>query len=582
MSAPETERLLAGRYRLRAVIGRGGMGAVWRARDELLNRDVAVKEIIWPPDMEEAERDTVRRRAVREAQMLARLRHPNVVGVYDIFEEDGRPAIVMELVPFRSLYDTVRDDGPLPPARAARIGLGVLTALRAAHQAGIVHRDVKPANILLGPEDRIVLTDFGIAKAVDSPALTTSGILIGSPSYLAPERARGGPGDAAADLWGLGASLYWAVEGRPPFERPGVLASLTAVVSEEPEPPLHAGPLAPAIDGLLRKDPGTRLGAADAERMLHDILDQDTAVRAAPVIGPTVAFGPEADIGPAVAPEPAPSAPEADTESFPPVAAAQAPAAAAVPDAAGSADRAAAPVPHGPPPVRRRGPRRARGLWAALIAVVAIAAITTAVTWDASGTGRPAARPSPTTSASSSVPASAPGSAASTPPSATSAPASSPGASGGAASAVPSGYYRFTNSTGFSIGVPVGWQIQHVGHYVYIRDPANSGIFLLIDQSDQPKPDPLADWREQAAARQSSYPGYRLIRLAAVSYPQAEKAADWQFTYDRDGVEVEVLNRNVLANAQHAYALYWSTAVSDWNAYYHYFQVFAATFQPAP
>ncbi len=582
MSAPETERLLADRYRLRAVIGRGGMGAVWRARDEMLNRDVEVKEIIWPPGMDEAERDTVRRRAVREAQMLARLRHPNVVGVYDIFEEDGRPAIVMELVPFRSLRDTVRDDGPLPPARVARIGLGVLTGLRAAHQAGVVHRDVKPDNILLGPEDRIVLTDFGIAKAVDSPALTTSGILIGSPSYLAPERARGGPGDAAADLWGLGASLYWAVEGRPPFERPGVLASLTAVVSEEPEPPQHAGPLAPVIDGLLRKDPGTRLGAADAERMLRDILDQDIPVRTAPVIGPTVALGPAPDTGPAPASEPAPSAPEADTESFPPVAAAQAPAAAAVPDVAGSPDRAAAPVPHGPPPVRRRGPRRARGLWAALTAVFAIAAITTAVTWDASGTGHPTA----TTSARSSVPASAsasaPGPAASTPPSATSAPASSPGASGGAASAVPSGYYRFTNSTGFSIGVPAGWQIQHVGHYVYIRDPANSGIFLLIDQSDQPKPDPLADWQEQAAARQSSYPGYRLIRLAAVSYPQAEKAADWQFTYDRDGVEVEVLNRNVLANAQHAYALYWSTPVSDWNAYYHYFQVFAATFRPAP
>jgi eukaryotic-like serine/threonine-protein kinase len=582
MSAPETERLLAGRYRLRAVIGRGGMGAVWRARDEMLNRDVAVKEIIWPPGMDEAERDTVRRRAVREAQMLARLRHPNVVGVYDIFEDDGRPVIVMELVPFRSLRDTVRDDGPLPPARAARIGLGVLTGLRAAHQAEVVHRDVKPDNILLGPEDRIVLTDFGIAKAVDSPALTTSGILIGSPSYLAPERARGGPGDAAADLWGLGASLYWAVEGRPPFERPGVLASLTAVVSEEPEPPQLAGPLAPVIDGLLRKDPGTRLGATDAERMLRDVLDQDTAVRTAPMIGPTVALGPAADIGPAPASEPAPSAPEADTESFPPVAAAQAPAAAAVPDAAGSPDRAAAPVPHGPPPVRRRGPRRARGLWAALTAVVAIAAITTAVTWDASGTGHPTATTSARSSVPASAPASAPGSAASTPPSATSAPASSPAASGGTASAVPSGYYRFTNSTGFSIGVPAGWQIQHVGHYVYIRDPANSGIFLLIDQSDQPKPDPLADWQEQAAARQSSYPGYRLIRLAAVSYPQAEKAADWQFTYDRDGVEVEVLNRNVLANAQHAYALYWSTSVSDWNAYYHYFQVFAATFQPAP
>src|SRR3984957_14447390 len=196
MFVPEPERLLAGRYRLRAVIGRGGMGAVWRARDELLNRDVAVKEIIWP-----AERETARRRAVREAQMAARLWHPNVVGIYDFFEEDGRPTLVMELVPFPSLRDTVRDEGPLPPMRAAQIGLGVLAGLRAAHEVGVVHRDVKPAKILLGPEGRVVLTDFGIAKAVDSPALTTSGILIGSPSYLAPERAHGQQAGPAADLW---------------------------------------------------------------------------------------------------------------------------------------------------------------------------------------------------------------------------------------------------------------------------------------------------------------------------------------------------------------------------------------------
>ena len=379
-----------------------------------------------------------------------------------------------------------------------------------------------------------------------------------------------------------------------------MLASLTAVVSEEPEPPLHAGPLEPVINGLLRKDPSARLSAADAERMLQDVLQQDTAaVRTAPMTGPgtrpVLAFGPAADNARAPASEPAPSEPEADTEPLPPAAAAPAPvvmippapAAAGVPDAAGPPDRPAAPVPEGPPPVRRRRPRRARGLWAALIAVFGIAAITAAVTSAVSPTsGPPTARQPPKASARSSVrasaPASGPASAPATPPSAASAPASSPAASGGAASAVPSGYYRFTNSTGFSIAVPVGWQIQHVGHYVYIRDQANGGIFLLIDQSGQPNPNPLADWQQQAAARQSSYPGYHLIRLAAVSYPQAEKAADWQFTYDRNGVEVEVLNRNVLANAQHAYALYWSTPVSDWNAYYHYFQVFAATFQPAP
>jgi eukaryotic-like serine/threonine-protein kinase len=129
--------------------------------------------------------------------------------------------------------------------------------------------------------------------------------------------------------------------------------------------------------------------------------------------------------------------------------------------------------------------------------------------------------------------------------------------------------------------VPSGWQISHVGHYVYIRDPANGGVFLLIDQSTQPRPDPLADWRQQEAARRNSYPDYHLIRLRSVNYPQAEKAADWEFTYDRNGVIVHILNRNILANAHHAYALYWSAPESEWNASYHYFQVFAATFRPA-
>ena len=148
-------------------------------------------------------------------------------------------------------------------------------------------------------------------------------------------------------------------------------------------------------------------------------------------------------------------------------------------------------------------------------------------------------------------------------------------------SALPVGYYRFTNSTGFSIGVPHGWQISHVGHYVYVRDPADSGIFLLIDQSDHPQASALTDWEQQASARQSSYPDYHLIRLQAIPYAQAIKAADWEFTYDRNGVPVHILNRNVMANAQHAYALYWSTPTDDWNAFYHYFQAFAATFQPA-
>jgi serine/threonine protein kinase len=264
-------RVLARRYRLEAVIGRGGMGTVWRAHDLVLTRDVAVKEIIWPPFATEAEHETARRRALREAQMAARLWHPNVVAIYDIVEEDDRPWIVMELLPYRSLRDIVLEDGPLPPSRAAELGVAILAALRAAHREGILHRDVKPGNILVGPDGRVVLTDFGIARAVNSATLTTSGMLIGSPSYIAPERALGGHGGPESDLWGLGASLYTAVEGRPPFEREGALPSLTAVVADEPDPAVNAGPLWPLISGLLTKDPSRRLGPGQAEPMLAQV-----------------------------------------------------------------------------------------------------------------------------------------------------------------------------------------------------------------------------------------------------------------------------------------------------------------------
>jgi eukaryotic-like serine/threonine-protein kinase len=552
----ETERILAGRYRLGAVIGRGGMGAVWRARDELLNRDVAIKEIVWPAQLDPAERETARRRAVREAQMAARLSHPNVVGVYDILEEDGRPCIVMELVPFRSLRDVLAEDGPMSPAEAARVGLSVLTALSAVHEAGVVHRDVKPANILLGPEGRVVLADFGIAKAADSPALTASGVLLGSPSYLAPERARGGHAGAPSDLWALGASLYTAVEGRPPFERDSMIASLTAVVADEPEPAPRAGPLWPVIEGMLRKDPAARLDAAEAERMLRRVASADPAGAAPPV-------GAASPASPAGAASPASPAGAAE--------------ATAATEAVGQGRRAAF-----------RG-RSAPVIALAAVAAIAVIAAAIAMTLGrhpghpaAPAASRPAPSSTPSVPASSAPATSAPAtSAPATSAPATSAPATSAPATSGSG-ALPAGYYRFTNPTGFSIGVPRGWQISHDGHYVYIRDPANSGIFLLIDQSDQPKPNPLADWRQQAANRQGSYPGYHLILLREVRYAQAEKAADWEFTYDRNGVMVQVLNRNILANARHAYALYWSTPVSDWNAFYHYFQAFAATFRPAP
>jgi eukaryotic-like serine/threonine-protein kinase len=456
MDGAEPGRLLAGRYRLGEVIGRGGMGVVWRAADELLDRDVAVKEIIWPASFTEHEQQTACRRASREAQMAARLNHPNVIRIYDIVEEDGNPWIVMELLPYRSLRDRVQEEGPLAPAQAAQVGLAILAALRAAHAEGIVHRDVKPANILVGlDDDRVVLTDFGIARAADSATLTTAGVLIGSPSYIAPERARGGPSGASGDLWGLGATLYAAVEGRPPFDREHALASLTAVVADEPDPPTHAGPLWPVISGLLRKDPEARLTAAETEQLLNRVVAAPDRARAnqVPTI-PTPADEPPAD--PVSAPsDPAPPAPPEPAPAEP---------APAEPEAAGPVS-----------PGRSRSPRlwRPRGRLAALIGVVALAVLAATATGVALAlTGSPGHQ-------TASPPASTrPGTSSSPRPSASptgSATASSGGNAGNAGTgALPAGWYRFTNSTGFSIGVPQGWQISHVGHYVYITDPTGS------------------------------------------------------------------------------------------------------------
>ena len=196
-----------------------------------------------------------------------------MVTIYDVVEDDGRPWIVMELIPSRSLRDLVGADGPLTAQQAAGVGLQILAALRAAHALGIMHRDVKPGNVLVDAGGRAVLADFGIARTQDSPALTTSGVLVGSPSYIAPERARGEPGGPESDLWSLGATLYALVEGRPAYDRAGALATLMAVVNEDPDPPSRAGALWPVIRGLLDHVPSRRLGPDEAERMLREIAE---------------------------------------------------------------------------------------------------------------------------------------------------------------------------------------------------------------------------------------------------------------------------------------------------------------------
>ncbi|GCB50647.1 serine/threonine-protein kinase [Streptomyces sp. NL15-2K] len=311
--APGSERLIAGRYRLLSPLGEGGMGTVWRARDEVLHREVAVKEVRAPAGLQGPEVERMYARLEREAWAAARVANRNVVTVYDVATQDGRPWIVMEIVRGISLAELLDAEGPLTPQRTAHIGAEVLAALRAAHAAGVLHRDVKPANVLLSNDGRVVLTDFGIAMVEGSSALTMTGEVIGSPEFLAPERALGRTPGPESDLWSLGVLLYAAVEGNSPFRQNTPLSTLRAIVDEELPPPHRAGPLTPVIEGLLRKDPAERLSAERAEQDLRVISAGGTpsgggtpradAVQASPYT-PTIAAQPQQP--PPTAPGPGP------------------------------------------------------------------------------------------------------------------------------------------------------------------------------------------------------------------------------------------------------------------------------------
>ncbi|WSX11615.1 serine/threonine protein kinase [Streptomyces sp. NBC_00988] len=259
---------MTGRYRLVESIGQGGMGRVWRAADEMLDRQVAVKEMrIDGLDPEDTR--TRRERTLREARATARIDHPNVVRVYDVVDEGERLWIVMELVAGRSLERMLADDGALGPSEVARIGLGLVAALRQVHAGGVLHRDIKPANVLVESQGhRVVLTDFGIAAIQDATALTVVGMLVGSPDYMAPERISGHPQGPPSDIWSLGATLCAALGGRSPFSRDTTLATLHAVLYEEPELPSAAGPLRDILAALLRKQPEARPGLDELERAL--------------------------------------------------------------------------------------------------------------------------------------------------------------------------------------------------------------------------------------------------------------------------------------------------------------------------
>ncbi len=543
VSAPSSP--VAERYRLVSPLGSGGMGRVWLGYDEVLRRDVAVKEVVPPPGLTAAEQDMSNERSLREARAIARLNHPNVVRIYDVVNKQPHPWIVMEYVPSRSLHQTIVEDGPLPPPEVARIGLAVLAALCAAHRAGIVHRDVKPSNVLLSGQ-RVVLTDWGLATMEGDVTVTRTGMIIGSPAYISPERARDGAYSPASDLWSLGATLYATVEGKAPFERSSAIATLTALATEEPDPPTHAGPLRPALTGLLVKTPANRMGPVEAEQAMRQALGPKAKPKTAPWRAPRPR--PADEEAPADAPQSAPPAPAGDaTAVVPPPGVVPEPAA----------------------PTRDRGGLRRRILVGALVLeLLLILGIGIAF---AVRIGHTPAHPQPggPTPAASATPSAATSGGAG---------AAAPSPADGPDSTLPAGWHYYRDNTGFTVAVPDGWTRSDRGGIVYFRDPAG-GRLLGIDQSSQPKPDPVADWQDQAARRvpAGDFPGYRQIGIRAVPYHV--KAADWEFTYNGRNGRLHVINRGAIFNDHQAYGIYWETPDDQWQANLPSFDLITRTFQ---
>ncbi|MFF3217190.1 ABC transporter substrate-binding protein [Streptomyces sp. NPDC002886] len=295
--------LIAGRYQLVEPIGQGGMGRVWRGLDQqLFGREVAVKEILFPAGMDDGDRATLLRRFTGEARAAVTLSHPGIITIHDVVEHNGSPVIVMEFIRGESLAAAIRRQGRLPARRVAEIGAALLGALTEAHGARIIHRDIKPDNVLL-TKDRVVLTDFGIAHLADATTkLSRSGTVIGTPHYMPPEQLEGKHPTPANDLWALGATLYHAIEGRPPFEADGLHALAVAVFTRPHRPPVHAGPLAPVLDALLTKDPARRVGAAEATELLAAALRSDRS--GADTVSEAVPREPEAPPVPQTPPVP--------------------------------------------------------------------------------------------------------------------------------------------------------------------------------------------------------------------------------------------------------------------------------------
>ncbi|MGW0644492.1 serine/threonine-protein kinase [Streptomyces sp. S063] len=539
----EAGLVLSGRYRLGDVLGRGGMGKVWRAHDEVLHRTVAVKELTAGLYVAEADRLVLHARTQKEARAAARITHPGVVTVHDVIEYDNRPWIVMQYVDGPSLADAAKESGEVAPREAARIGLHVLSALRAAHSAGVLHRDVKPGNVLLARDGQVLLTDFGIAAIEGDSTITRTGELVGSIDYLAPERVRGGDPGPASDLWSLGATLYTAVEGTSPFRRTSPISTMQAVVTEEPPAPVNAGPLGAVITALLRKDPAERPTAAQTEQMLLDAME-GREPRAAQAHVPTQRLPEEARYGYR-------DGSGSDAGAVPPGsdgATARLPGAASASAAPTGQDRTGpAPGPASAPVTRRAGSR-----WRTVLAVIVAAAVLGGAAGliamkYGEGSGTPAAGRTP------------------------SAPRTTPEATGPgpSSSEIPDGWHRVEDPAGFSLVVPDGWERQvNEGQIDYTPDDGAHRIRISVD------PDPdfdhpylhLENMEEQLSTR---LPGYRRIGMEKKTF-RDRPGALWEFTWnetkDHPGPRHGIDQMYYGGPGGPEYALYLTAPQESWEA----------------
>ncbi|WUH91412.1 serine/threonine protein kinase [Streptomyces sp. NBC_00433] len=615
-------RVLADRYRLDGVLGKGGMGTVWRAVDETLGRTVAVKELRFPGNVDEEEKRRMVTRTLREAKATARIRNTGAITVYDVVKEDDRPWIVMELIEGRSLSDAIREDGPLTPKRAAEVGLVILDVLSAAHREGILHRDVKPSNVLIADDSRVVLGDFGIAQIDGDPSVTSTGMLVGAPSYISPERARGQKPGPPADLWSLGALLFASVEGRPPYDKGSAIATLTAVMTEPVGPMQNAGPLAAVITGLLAKDPEQRLDEQAARRMLEGVAkapDRPVAPPAPTGDAPTAVL----PVDPQPTPTDAPAAARRTAaeqvrvrEALRTVRKAAAKPPKPAKPAKPAAKAAAKPAPEpgmpadAPPPARASitdvVPRRTLLIGVTVLVLALLGTVIGVVLANSGGgkdggdtkNGDPTSAPAkPGADRKPSAPASTPAAGSGSDsgsgsgddaaddsagkggkPSATADPAGGPGAP-------PAGFTLVQGAGKASVAIPADWKRVPAAQNRYhtgtlFAGPA--GGELLVDFTPTPGPSALAKWQHDSKTVGPTLSGYQLIGVRKADY-RGYDTADWEYKRTLAGTQVRVQNRGMVTDAHHGYALLLDFPTGTWNsdANRHIRDVVLDTFKPA-